>query len=861
MTSNELRSLFLEFFEKRGHKILPGIPLVPTDPSLLLTGAGVVPFRAIIEGRENPTYTRVATCQRCVRTNDIEKVGLTSRHLTFFEMLGNFSFGDYYKRESLLWGWEFLTEVLKLPKERLWASIYVEDEEAERIWLNEIGLPPERLVRLGKEDNFWGPVGATGACGPSSEVYYDFGEDVGCGSPDCKPGCDCDRFIELWNHVFTEFYQDEKGELHPLPKRNIDTGMGLERLASAVQGGKSCFDADVFQPILAYINEMAENELPVVRKRIIADHIRAGVFLIADGVLPSNEGRGYILRRLLRRAEVQGIIAGLPSLFLHRLVPVVVKVMKGGYPFLEDYQDFILEEIKREEERFQRTLNSGLILFEEMLKSGKFLKGEDVFRLYDTYGFPLELTLELAKERGAEVDIEGFNSAMEKQRERARLSLEEEKLPPIYSFLTQAFSQTEFIGYETLEGEAEVLALLKEGEKVERLTNEEGEILLDRTPFYAEGGGEVADTGYLRSALGEVRINDVQRYGSLIFHKGIVKGEIKVGEKVHAVVDEERRKAIQRHHTATHLLHSALKRILGPFVNQAGSYVAPDRLRFDFSWTRALSEEELKKVEEMVNEKILEDIRVETSWHPFKEALEMGAVALFGEKYGEVVRVVRVGDFSIELCAGCHASSTGEIGLFKIIEESSVGAGLRRIEAVCGMSALEYVRLLEDSLKKIAWQVQSGILEAPQRVENLLERIKALEEEKRELERKLALQGIDNLLSRAKEIKGIKIVAEQVEGIGIEGLKGLVDSLIERMGSGAVILGSVANERAVLVCKVSRDIAERGLAADKFVREVAKIVGGGGGGSPLFAQAGGKNPEKLEEALRFALQFVESSMP
>ncbi len=840
---------------------MPGIPLVPTDPSLLLTGAGVVPFRAIIEGRENPTYTRVATCQRCVRTNDIEKVGLTSRHLTFFEMLGNFSFGDYYKRESLLWGWEFLTEVLKLPKERLWASIYVEDEEAERIWLNEIGLPPERLVRLGKEDNFWGPVGATGACGPSSEVYYDFGEDVGCGSPDCKPGCDCDRFIELWNHVFTEFYQDEKGELHPLPKRNIDTGMGLERLASAVQGGKSCFDADVFQPILAYINEMAENELPVVRKRIIADHIRAGVFLIADGVLPSNEGRGYILRRLLRRAEVQGIIAGLPSLFLHRLVPVVVKVMKGGYPFLEDYQDFILEEIKREEERFQRTLNSGLILFEEMLKSGKFLKGEDVFRLYDTYGFPLELTLELAKERGAEVDIEGFNSAMEKQRERARLSLEEEKLPPIYSFLTQAFSQTEFIGYETLEGEAEVLALLKEGEKVERLTNEEGEILLDRTPFYAEGGGEVADTGYLRSALGEVRINDVQRYGSLIFHKGIVKGEIKVGEKVHAVVDEERRKAIQRHHTATHLLHSALKRILGPFVNQAGSYVAPDRLRFDFSWTRALSEEELKKVEEMVNEKILEDIRVETSWHPFKEALEMGAVALFGEKYGEVVRVVRVGDFSIELCAGCHASSTGEIGLFKIIEESSVGAGLRRIEAVCGMSALEYVRLLEDSLKKIAWQVQSGILEAPQRVENLLERIKALEEEKRELERKLALQGIDNLLSRAKEIKGIKIVAEQVEGIGIEGLKGLVDSLIERMGSGAVILGSVANERAVLVCKVSRDIAERGLAADKFVREVAKIVGGGGGGSPLFAQAGGKNPEKLEEALRFALQFVESSMP
>ncbi|MGC8842614.1 MAG: alanine--tRNA ligase [bacterium] len=861
MTSNELRSLFLEFFEKRGHKILPGIPLVPTDPSLLLTGAGVVPFRAIIEGRENPTYTRVATCQRCVRTNDIEKVGLTSRHLTFFEMLGNFSFGDYYKRESLLWGWEFLTEVLKLPKERLWASIYVEDEEAERIWLNEIGLPPERLVRLGKEDNFWGPVGATGACGPSSEVYYDFGEDVGCGSPDCKPGCDCDRFIELWNHVFTEFYQDEKGELHPLPKRNIDTGMGLERLASAVQGGKSCFDADVFQPILAYINEMAENELPVVRKRIIADHIRAGVFLIADGVLPSNEGRGYILRRLLRRAEVQGIIAGLPSLFLHRLVPVVVKVMKGGYPFLEDYQDFILEEIKREEERFQRTLNSGLILFEEMLKSGKFLKGEDVFRLYDTYGFPLELTLELAKERGAEVDIEGFNSAMEKQRERARLSLEEEKLPPIYSFLTQAFSQTEFIGYETLEGEAEVLALLKEGEKVERLTNEEGEILLDRTPFYAEGGGEVADTGYLRSALGEVRINDVQRYGSLIFHKGIVKGEIKVGEKVHAVVDEERRKAIQRHHTATHLLHSALKRILGPFVNQAGSYVAPDRLRFDFSWTRALSEEELKKVEEMVNEKILEDIRVETSWHPFKEALEMGAVALFGEKYGEIVRVVRVGDFSIELCAGCHASSTGEIGLFKIIEESSVGAGLRRIEAVCGMSALEYVRLLEDSLKKIAWQVQSGILEAPQRVENLLERIKALEEEKRELERKLALQGVDNLLSRAKEIKGIKIVAEKVEGIGIEGLKGLVDSLIERMGSGAVILGSVANERAVLVCKVSRDIAERGLAADKFVREVAKIVGGGGGGSPLFAQAGGKNPEKLEEALRFALQFVESSMP
>jgi alanyl-tRNA synthetase len=861
MRSDELRSLFLEFFEKRGHKILPGISLVPTDPSLLLTGAGVVPFRAIIEGREKPEYRRVATCQRCVRTNDIEKVGFTTRHLTFFEMLGNFSFGDYYKRESLLWGWEFLVDVVKLPKERLWVSIYEKDEEAEKIWLEEIGLPLERLVRLGKEDNFWGPVGETGACGPCSEIYYDFGEEVGCGSPNCKPGCDCDRFIELWNHVFTEFYQDEEGNLHPLPTKNIDTGMGLERLAAAVQGGKSCFDADVFKPILNYISEMTEEEVPTARKRIIADHIRAGVFLIADGVLPSNEGRGYILRRLLRRAEVQGIISGLPRLFLHRLVPVVIKVMKAGYPFLEDYQDFILEEIKREEERFQRTLDSGLILFEEMTKSSKFLAGEDVFRLYDTYGFPLELTLELAKERGVEVDIEGFRSSMERQRERARLALEEEKLPQIYSLLAQKLSPTEFIGYETIEGEGEVLALLREGEKVEELEDGEGEILLDRTPFYAEAGGEVADTGYLYAPGGEVRIKDVQKYGSLIFHKGEVKGKIKVGDKVKAVVDGERRKSIQRHHTATHLLHSALKRVLGPFVNQAGSYVAPDRLRFDFSWTRALSNEEIQRVEEIVNEKILENIKVETSWHPFKEALNMGAVALFGEKYGEIVRVVKIGDFSIELCAGCHTSSTGEIGLFKIVEESSVGAGLRRIEAVCGMPALNYVRRLEETLKKGAWLLQGGIWELPQRVENLLERLKALEEEKKEMERKLAVQEVESFLSRAKEVKGVRIVSEKVEGVGIDGLKGLADSLLERMGSGVVLLGSVANERAVFICKVSKDIVERGLSADKLVREVARVVGGGGGGSPLFAQAGGKNPDKLEEALNFVLQLVESTIP
>lgn len=858
MTSDELRSLFLSFFEKKGHKILPGISLVPTDPSLLLTGAGVVPFRGIIEGRERATYTRVATCQRCVRTNDIEKVGLTSRHLTFFEMLGNFSFGDYYKKESLMWGWEFLVEVVGLPKERLWASVYEEDEESARIWLEDIGIPSERLVMLGKEDNFWGPVGVTGACGPSSEIYYDFGEDVGCGSPNCRPGCDCDRFIEIWNHVFTELYKDETGQFHPLPRKNIDTGMGLERLAAAVQGGKGCFDADVFKPILAYIEEMAGKGVPTVRKRIIADHIRASVFLIADGVLPSNEGRGYVLRRLLRRAEVQGILSGLPELFLHRLVPVVVKVMKGGYPYLEDYQDFILEEIRREEERFQRTITSGLSLLEELLASTKFLPGEEVFRLYDTYGFPLELTLELAKEKGVEVDMEGFNSAMERQRERARLAVEEEKLPPVYSFLAQTISPTEFVGYESLRSEAEVIALLKEGEMVDELEGE-GEIVLDRTPFYAERGGEVADTGYMRFPDGEIEVKDVQMIGSLIVHRVEVKGKVKRGTRVEAVVDEERRKAIQRHHTATHLLHSALKRILGPFVNQAGSFVGADRLRFDFSWTRALSEEEILKIEELVNRKILENIKVETFWRPMKEALEMGAVALFGEKYGEIVRVVKIGDFSIELCAGCHASSTGEIGLFKIVEESSIGAGVRRIEAVCGMSALEYLQNLENTLKKGALLLQGGIWELPQRVENLLERLRNLEKEKEELEVRLAVQSAEALLSKAKDVKGIKVLAEKVEGMSGDGLKGLADSLMDKLRSGVVLLGSTSNERVVFVCKVSPDVAERGVPADKLVREVAKITGGGGGGSPLFAQAGGKNIEKLEEALQFAAQFVEKN--
>ncbi|MBC7326992.1 alanine--tRNA ligase [bacterium] len=860
MKSDELRALFLSFFEKKGHKILPGISLVPTDPSLLLTGAGVVPFRGIIEGRERATYKRVATCQRCVRTNDIEKVGLTSRHLTFFEMLGNFSFGDYYKKESLSWGWEFLVDVLHLPKEKLWVSVYEKDEEARKIWLEDIGIAPEHLVSLGKEDNFWGPVGATGACGPSSEIYYDFGEDVGCGSPDCKPGCDCDRFIELWNHVFTEFFLDENGELHPLPRKNIDTGMGLERLAAAVQGGKNCFDADVFQPILHYVEEMAGKEVAVPRKRIIADHIRAGVFLIADGVLPSNEGRGYVLRRILRRAEVQGILSGLPQLFLHRLVPVVVRVMKGGYPYLVDYQDFILEEIKREEERFQQTLNIGLSLLEDMLSSSKFLNGEDVFRLYDTYGFPLELTLELARERGAEVDIEGFKQALEKQRERARLAVEQEKLPPIYSILAQNLPSSEFIGYDNLKSEAEVIALIKEGEKVEELEGE-GEILLDRTPFYAEKGGQVADKGHLRFPNGEALIKDVQMVGSLIVHKAEVKGILKNGMKVEAIVDEERRKAIQRHHTATHLLHAALKRVLGPFVNQAGSYVGPDRLRFDFSWTRALNQEELLKIEEIVNAKIMEDIKVEISFHPLKEALEMGAVALFGEKYGEIVRVVRIGDFSIELCAGCHTSSTGEIGLFKILEESSIGAGLRRIEGVCGFSALNYLRNLEDTLKNSAWLLQGSIWEVPQRLENILERLKTLEEEKMELERKLALKDMESLISKVKEIKGVKVLTEKVEGMSREGLKELADSLIEKLKNGIVLLGTTASQDSVIfVCKITPDVLERGIQADKLVRETAKLVGGGGGGSPLFAQAGGKNPEKLEEALDFALQLLENTL-
>lgn len=859
MTTDELRSLFLSFFEKKGHKILPGISLVPTDPSLLLTGAGVVPFRGIIEGRERATYTRIATCQRCVRTNDIEKVGFTSRHLTFFEMLGNFSFNDYYKKESLIWGWEFLVEIVGIPEDKLWASVYEEDEESAKIWLEDIGISPERLVRLGKEDNFWGPVGVTGACGPSSEVYYDFGEDVGCGSPTCRPGCDCDRFIELWNHVFTELYKDENGEYHPLPSKNIDTGMGLERLAAAVQGGKSCFDADVFKQILKYIEEMAGKELPVVRKRIIADHIRASVFLIADGVLPSNEGRGYILRRLLRRAEVQGILAGLPQLFLYRLVPVVVKTMKSGYPYLDEYQDFILEEVRREEERFQRTINSGLSLFENLLSFSNFLRGEDVFRLYDTYGFPLELTLELAKEKGAEVDLEGFNQAMEKQRERARLALEEEKLPPIYTFLAQTLPPTEFVGYDSLRSEAEVIALIKDGEELNELEGE-GEIVLDRTPFYAEKGGEVADTGCMNFPEGKVFVKDVQLIGSLVVHRGEVVGKLRKRTRVEAIVEEERRRAIQRHHTATHLLHSALKKILGPYVNQAGSFVGPDRLRFDFSWTKALSEEEIIRIEELVNKKILEDINVETFWLPMKEALEMGAVALFGEKYGEIVRVVKIGDFSIELCAGCHASSTGEIGLFKILEESSIGAGLRRIEAVCGMSALEYLHNLEKTLKAGAWLLQGSIWELPQRLENVLERLRNIEKEKEELEAKLALQSADVLISKAKEIKGIKVIAEKAEGLSSDGLKGLADTLMDKLKSGIVLLGSILNERVVFVCKVSTDVVARGISADKLVREVAKLTGGGGGGGPQFAQAGGKNVEKIDEALLYAIQFVESNI-
>ncbi|GAB6876065.1 alanine--tRNA ligase [Thermaerobacter litoralis] len=869
MPAAEIRRRFLEFFERNGHTVVPSSSLIPKDdPTLLFTNAGMVQFKDVFTGKEKVPYKRATTAQKCMRAggkhNDLENVGKTARHHTFFEMLGNFSFGDYFKRDAIRFAWTFLTEELGLPRERLWATIYRDDDEAFQLWQEVTGIPADRIVRLGEKDNFWA-MGDTGPCGPCSEIVYDRGEEFRCQAETCAIGaCDCDRWLEIWNLVFMQFNRDESGRLEPLPRPSIDTGMGLERIASVMQGVASNFDTDLFRPLIQAVEGMTgrryeegEQGFPF---RVIADHARACTFLIADGVLPGNEGRGHVLRRILRRAVRFGRILELREPFLYRLVDTVAEVMGDAYPEVRQRADYVARVIRGEEERFFRTLDQGMAILAEVIERARqrgdgLIHGEEAFVLYDTYGFPLDLTEDAAEEAGLRVDREGFERAMAVQRQRARAAREVEEGWDPSSPLAQALADepaTTFTGYERLEDEGTVRLLVRGEEPAERAgAGEEIGVILDRTPFYAERGGQVGDTGWLETAGARLEVLDTQPLpGGRILHKvRVAEGTVQVGDRVRARVDAARRVAIMRNHTATHLLHAALKRVLGDHVNQAGSLVAPDRLRFDFTHFEAPTADQLRAVEDEVNEQILRSVPVRWYWTSLEEALEAGAMALFGEKYGREVRVVQIGDYSLELCGGTHVASTSDIGLFKFTAEGSVAAGVRRVEAVTGWSSLEYLRRREAVLERLAATLHVPVDDLPQRLEALVEGQRQLERQLRQLRLRLARQAADGLLAGAPTVAGIRVIAGELPVDDADVLRETADYLRQRAGEAAVLLGARTAERALLVAAVTPGAQQRGLHAGRLVGEVARRVGGGGGGRPDLAQAGGREPDRLAEAL------------
>jgi alanyl-tRNA synthetase len=830
-SSNDLRKAFLDFFASKGHYITPGISLVPTDPSIFLTSAGVVAVRDVIEGREEPEHLRVAGCQRCARTTDIENVGRHGRHHTFFEMLGNFSFGDYYKRESIVWGMEFLTDVVGLDRDRIWATIYPDDEEAYGIWTREIGLPDERIIRL--EDNFWGPIAVPGACGPDSEMYYDIGPEF----EGDAPGDDGDRYLEFWNHVFTELQQQPSGERVPLPRKNIDTGMGLERLARIAQGVPTVYDTDLFAPIMSGVADRVreaggriEGE-GLFRQRIIADHARAAAFMIMDGILPENSGREYILRRLIRRADREGKMLGLDGPFLHTLVATVVAGMKDAYPELAKKQDFITKAIRIEEERFFQMLPQGMAALESLLEEpGRHrLTGAEAFNLWSTYGFPVEMTGEILGERGLPlIDQSEYEAAAE---EHSGLSGKHSAGSRAMGDDLDGYPATEFVGYDTLECKANVLGVIS-GNRV----------ILDRTPFYAESGGQSADHG----TINDIPVTDTQKVGGVVLHT--VETTDGLESQVTARVDQNRRNAIRRAHTATHLLHWALHQVVGSHATQKGSLVEPDRLRFDFSNLQGLTLSEIAAIETLVNERVLANEPVDARQMPIAEARNLGAMMLFGEKYGSEVRVLNVGGFSKELCGGTHVSATGDIGLVKIISESSIASGTRRIEAVTGMKSLEYVRDKDALLAESASKLGGSPNDVPTRIDALNGQITTLKHEIARLRKSGGAGQIDSLAESVQEVEGVKLVCGSMDDADADQLKTAVDTLAERIGSGVVALGSARDGKVIFVIKVSADLTGKAHAGN-LVREVAKIAGGGGGGRPDFAQAGGKDPGKLSEAL------------
>ena len=865
-STTDIRKIFLDYFQAKDHEVVPSSPLVPAnDATLLFTNAGMVQFKDVFRGREKRHYARAVSSQRCVRAggkhNDLENVGYTARHHTFFEMLGNFSFGDYFKRDAIRYAWEFLTDVLKLPAERLWVTVFEEDDEAVDIWLNEVGVSPQRFSRIGAKDNFWS-MGDTGPCGPCSEIFYDHGPEVP-GGPPGTPEEDGDRYIEIWNLVFMQYDRGVGGELQPLPKPSVDTGMGLERLAAILQGVHSNYEIDLFQRLIKAtaevtgVRNLEDNSL-----RVIADHIRACAFLIVDGVIPSNEGRGYVLRRIIRRAIRHGHKLGKRESFFHELVAPLVKEMGDAYPELTKAQSQVERVLAQEEIRFAETLDHGMKILEEAIAGlqGEVIPGVTVFKLYDTYGFPVDLTADIAREHSLSLDMPGFETEMQAQRARARAASSFEALN---ASGLDVEGRSEFTGYECLTDKAVIEAVYKGGEAVEVLQDgEEGIVLLDRTPFYAESGGQVGDRGVIRSSEGGVfRVTDTRKQGDGVFaHIGqVTQGEIRQGGSVEALVDEQRRAATRLNHSATHLMHAALRQVLGDHVQQKGSLVDPERLRFDFSHFQPLGAEELQAIETLVNEQIRINADVETRVMAVDQAMEAGAMALFGEKYGDEVRVLSIGDFSVELCGGTHASRAGDIGVFKIVSEAGIASGVRRIEAVTGAGALEYIGETEKNISEVANLLKAGREDAVAKVGQLLERNRRLEKELEALKARLASSQGSDLSGQAREVDGIKVLAARLEGADAKSLRDTVDQLKNKLGAAAVILGAVTDGKVALVAGVTK-AETKCIKAGELVNHVARQIGGRGGGRPDMAQAGGSQPENLEAALASVADWVKQQI-
>ncbi len=877
MRSSEIRETFLNFFAERGHKVVPSSSLVPNDSTMLLTTAGMVQFKPIFLGAVTSDFSRATSCQKCLRTTDIELVGHTARHHTFFEMLGNFSFGDYYKREACAWAWELLTQHYRLDVSKMWVTIFTDDDEAEGIWRDEVGVAADRIVRLGEKDNFWS-AGPTGPCGPCSEIVYDLGPERGCEKGDCMVGCDCDRWLEVWNLVFMQYDRDESGNLAPLPKKNIDTGAGLERIASILQGTRTNFETDQIRPIVETASELAgvaygAGESTDISLRILADHARALAFMISDGVLPSNEGRGYVLRRLIRRAVRHGRLLGIEDAFVTKLVDVVIETMGGPYPDLAGHRELIHQVSSSEEERFGATLRQGLGILEEVMSEMKAkgtdeIGGEIAFRLYDTYGFPVELTREIASESGLSIDEAGFAARMESQRDRARVAREDQQVTVPAEALGAIHARsgvTDFVGYAEDGATATVVGLIVGNESVSSAeAGQDVEVILDRSPFYAEKGGQVGDRGTIAGPSGKVDVSDTKvPIEDLHVQVGsVTEGAISVGEKVEARIDEERRRAIRRNHTATHLLHWAMRLILGKHVKQAGSLVDADRLRFDFSHFGPVTRDELRRIETLANSKIFENHPVRAYTTSLEFARDSGAIALFGEKYGEFVRVLEIGNFSKELCGGTHVGRTSEIGLIRIVSEGSVGASLRRIEAVTGPDALAVTYDREDALEDAAGLLKVRGVEVPTRAASLLEELKKAQGELRQARAGTVSDQATSVLQEARSLDGLRVVIHEVDAASPDEMRDMVDVLRTKLvESGIIVLGGEAAGKALLIAAATRDVVDGGFDAVRLIRHVAPVIGGGGGGRPDMAQAGGKNPGAVPKALEEAWNWLKEAGP